>query len=301
MTILHLAYSDTAGVPGRWAAAHREIGLKAELLIETPDEYAYGAPAWLRRWSNGNRSMAIKLRAIRPMIDWADVLMVYDHPLYLVAALRIGKPVLFRALGSHTRKNLDLVRSLIKSPLVMRATAGTGDLALALDIPLAGCGFPEIERCYSDRWGAGHSPSNRELKGTAEIIEMASACGWTPRIIEDSAHADVLEFKRGCSIVIDQFGRPPHPDGIGVSAIEAMAMGLPVVGRATPPVQELYTEVGCPALLVDSEDEFCGALDRLSNHRVRSELGSRGRQWVKTFHDGQARAREDLLALEALV
>jgi len=261
------------------------------VFVEVPDEYGYGGVACVERWSNGDPRDIIE-RA------WdADVLMVYDSPDYLEFALRFEKPVLFRALGSHSRREPERVRELLKSEFVKRATAGTADLALALDIEFAGAPFPKLPRATKTRHIAVHSPSNRALKGTAVITEMAFEAGWPLEIIEGMAHDDVILAKRSSSLVIDQFGDPPHPDGLGVAGIEAMAMGLPVIGRASGPVQKMYRDVSCPAFLVGTPEGFVSQLRVLHDVEVRTLVGEAGRRWVRSFHDAETRAREDLEAL----
>jgi len=299
-SILHLAYSNAAGVPGRWAEAHCSAGLDAWIVLEVADEYAFGTPAIIERWSHRWGELNGAADAIKRQIKSADVVMVYDSPFYLELVLGLGKPVLFRAFGSHSRQEPEQVKALLRSPLVRRATAGTGDLALALGIPLVGCPFPELSPAEPEiPPRAVHSPSNRKLKGTQTIERLAERAGWELEIVEDVTHAQVLARKHGCSLVIDQFGDPPHPDGIGVSAIEAMALGLPAIGRASGEVQRMYRELECPVVLVDSEEEFLSQLHRLHDDEERRELGEEGRAWVRSFHDGATRAREDLAALES--
>jgi hypothetical protein len=293
-TVLHLAYSNAAGVPGRWAAAHRQAGLRADLLLELPDEYGYGTPATVERWSNQDLTDATRQR-----IADADVVMVYDSPYYLEVAIEMGKPVLYCALGTHSRSQPDWVRRLLRSPLVRRATAGTADLALALGIPLAGAPFPKLGKATMTRHIAVHSPSNRALKGTDAIQEFAGEAGWELEIVDGVSHAEVLARKKTCALVIDQFGSLSYSDGFGVAAVEAMAMGLAVISRASGEVQRMYRDIGCPAVLVSTETGLLSQLRRLHDPGARRELGDAGRAWVRSFHDGPTRAREDVVALEA--
>lgn len=298
MSILHVAYSNAAGVPGRYVEAHASFGAKAELLIEVADGYGYGAEAAVVRWSRLSRwPDEPEFGFAMAKMEAADALMVYDSPWHLERALQVGKPVIFRAYGSHSRNAVDWVSELLRSEHVVRATAGTGDLALLLDLPFVGCPYPLLPPATREQLVAVHSPSVPELKGTTTIEHACARTGWELEVVTDTSNREVLQRKRRAALVIDQFGDPPHPDGLGIAGIEAMAMGLPVIGRASPEVREVYRRTGCPALLVTTQDELDEALDQLHDASLRDELGVAGRKWVASFHNPHLRALEDMHAL----
>lgn len=300
MNILHLAYRNTSGVPGRWADAHRAAGADARLLVELEHPFAYGHAETVERWTPGSVSAEDRADRIAGHLDWADVVMAYDHPFYLDTAVASGKPVLFRALGQSAREHRREITGLIAAASVARASAGTADLALLLDVELAGAPYPLPEPAAPDgSLTLCHCPSDRESKGTDRVLRAADAAGWDVVLVEGAANADVLEQKRRCALVVDACGPGTVPDGYGVNAVEAMALGLPVISSASNTVARMLRQAGSPALFARDEHQLALALEGMKDEAVRRELGHLGREFVRSFHSS-ARAAEDVAAVERL-
>ncbi len=72
----------------------------------------------------------------------------------------------------------------------------------------------------------GHAPTNRQAKGSAEIIaavqSLANEFSIQLELIEGVPHAEALRRKAQCDIFIDNLGE----FGYGVNAIEGLALGL---------------------------------------------------------------------------
>lgn len=296
--VLHLAFRDTSGVPGRWAAAHRRAGWDARLLVELPHPYGYDTDAETVRWTPGSQSAAERADRIASWLEWADVVIAYDHPFYLDTAIESGKPVLFRALGSSARDHADEIMLLLASENVARASAGTADLASLLDVELAGAPYELLEPAILWGWlRLCHCPSDRNLKGTDAVLRAADEAGWQVDLIEDATNTEVLARKRSASLVVD--GAPGCvPDGYGVNSVEAMALGLPAISGASQSVRERWMEAGSPVVLVDDEAQFLAELIRLRDREARLILGAAGRRFVSSFHSPERRAAEDLAAVE---
>lgn len=300
LKILHLTYRDSSGVPSRWAAAHDNAGHETLLLSEFMHPYVYSGRQKVQRWTPGTGSAEERAERIAVHLEWADVVMAYDHPFYLDAAIASGKPVLFRALGTSSRENVDEIRDLLASPAVIRATAGTADLSILLDIGLVGAPYP-LPDVPADPAGMilCHAPSDRDLKKTVTVLRAAAKTGWRIDLIEHASNEMVLARKRRAAAIVDS-GPGAVPDGYGVNSIEAMALGLPAVAGASAGVRELMEVLGSPVVLVDSEDDLVAVLERLRNADEREQLGQAGRKFVARFHSGAERAREDLNALSLL-
>lgn len=291
MRILHFAYRDTSGVPGRWAAAHRAAGHETRLLVELPHPYGYVAPHTSVRWSPEGPD------AIAGLLDWAEAIMAYDHPVYLETAIDTGKPVLFRALGSSSRDHHEEIRLLLEAQNVVRATTGTGDLALLLDLDLVGAPYGLLAPAPGRGRVICHAPSDRAWKGTESVLRAAAATGWDVDLVEDATNDEVLQRKRRATLVVDSIGPGSIPDGYGVNGVEAMAMSLPVVTSASGPVAELLRHAGAPVVFAGDEDELKTALEWLTSDTLRADLGHQGRAFVEAFHSGADRAAEDAEAL----
>lgn len=301
MKILHLAYRDTSGVPGRWAASQRQAGHETLLLVEEPHPFSYVEDARVMRWTPGTSSADERAHTIMGFLAWADVVMAYDHPFYLDAAIASGLPVLFRALGQSSREMRDEIVDLLASPSVRRASAGTADLARLLGCEFAGAPYPLPARSAPPNARVVcHAPSDREAKGTEQALAAASAAGWVVVLCEDMSNGAVLRQKALSDVVVDTCGPDCLPDGYGVNGVEAMAMGLPLVASASPETERMLLEIGSPAIIANDEHELRACLDMLQSRNLRRHLGNLGREFVASFHSPSNRAAEDEAALAAL-
>lgn len=249
----------------------------------------------MMRWTPGSQTAEERADRIRVLLDWADVVVAYDHPFYLDAAVASGKPVLFRALGGSARDFASEIRELLRSSSVVRASAGLAELALLLDVELAGAPYPLLEQAAGGSTIC-HAPADRELKRTDVVLRAAAATGWHVDLVEGVGNEEALERKRRAAVVVDS-GPVGVPDGYGVNSIEAMALGLPAVSGASRHVRDVMRAAGSPVVLVSGEDELRDALAALREPALREALGVAGRRFVAGFHDGAARAAEDLAAL----
>lgn len=297
MRILHLAYRDTSGVPGRWAAAHRAAGHDAALFVELPHPYAYQAADHVERWTPGTRSAKERAAVVADHLGWADAVMAYDHPFYLDAALESGKPVMFRGLGQSVRDYSPELKRLLRHPNVVRATVGMPDLSALLGVAVVGAPYPLLEPAEPAGLVLCHAPSDRESKGTAEILRAAQGTGWTVDLVERESNDVVLAHKRRAALVVDSLGAL----GYGVNAIEGMALGLPVLAGAVRDVRDHWTAAGSPVVFVRDESHLRQWLLALADDEPRrAMLGGKGRAFVADFHSAHDRAREDMAAIEAL-
>src|SRR6202140_2795840 len=83
-----------------------------------------------------------------------------------------------------------------------------------------------------------HAPSNRSKKGTEDVI---AACALLPvelDLVEGVPHDEARERYARADVVVDQLYAGWH----GVFALEAMALGKPVVSHLKPDVVERSAE-----------------------------------------------------------
>jgi glycosyltransferase involved in cell wall biosynthesis len=129
-----------------------------------------------------------------------------------------------------------------------------------------------------------HAPSNRTKKGTAHVIEACAQLGVELDIVEGLPHEQARERYARADIVVDQLNAGWH----GVFALEAMALGKPVVAHLKPDVVERSAEafgVRIP-IVPATADTLAGALRPLvEDTPLRRELGTAGRAYVERVHD----------------
>src|SRR5262249_24546089 len=79
-----------------------------------------------------------------------------------------------------------------------------------------------------------HAPSNRAKKGTQHVIDACTRLPVELELVEGLPHDEARERDARADIVVDQLSAGWH----GVFALEAMALGKPVVAHLKPDVVE---------------------------------------------------------------
>jgi glycosyltransferase involved in cell wall biosynthesis len=129
-----------------------------------------------------------------------------------------------------------------------------------------------------------HAPSDRTRKGTEHVI---AACAQLPvdlDIVEGLHHDEARERYRRADIVVDQLNAGWH----GIFALEAMALGKPVVTHVRPElVDRAERAYGTPVPLVPATKEtLVEALRPLVESPARRrEVGAASRAYVERVHD----------------
>jgi glycosyltransferase involved in cell wall biosynthesis len=140
-----------------------------------------------------------------------------------------------------------------------------------------------------------HAPSNRTKKGTAHVI---AACAQLPvelEIVEGLAHGEARERYARADIVVDQLNAGWH----GVFALEAMALGKPVVSHLKPDVVERSAEafgLEVPIVPATAETLVEALRPLVEDASLRRDLGARSRAYVEQVHDID-RVADRLLAI----
>jgi glycosyltransferase involved in cell wall biosynthesis len=101
---------------------------------------------------------------------------------------------------------------------------------------------------------------------------------------------------------LDVLVQPSRADNLPLAILEAMALGLPVIGTRVGGIPELVVD-GETGLLVEPErpEELAAALDSLAADPVRrAELGRRGRERVVEHFSADAIARRTVALYEEL-
>ena len=132
-----------------------------------------------------------------------------------------------------------------------------------------------------------HAPSHRGIKGTEFIIEtinklISQGFSINFRCIENVSHDQLLEHYAWCDLFIDQI----MGGWYGTAAIEAMAVGRPVVCS----IRESYFAhidygLEIPILHADPDSIFLVLKKIVSDAHELQELGLKSRKFVEKFHD----------------
>lgn len=131
----------------------------------------------------------------------------------------------------------------------------------------------------------GHSPTNRAAKGSEEVIRSVRRLAQKHPVdlvlIEGLHHRRALEMKATCHIGVDQLGEL----GYGISALEWLAMGVPVVSSIAGRMKSAGIEH--PLVEVSQEDIEHKLEALVVDRELRLRLGNRGREWLKEYHHPQ--------------
>ena len=155
----------------------------------------------------------------------------------------------------------------------------------------------EYSPCYPDPAAARplivHSASSTIRKGTdavlAAVERLRETCpgGFEFKLIHGATHEQSLELVRRCDLFIDQFAAGAH----GLAAVEAMALGKPVVGYIMPGLREqLPADLPIVDATRENLAEVIGGL--LADGARRTRLGRQGRAFVERHHDAVAIAQK---------
>lgn len=129
-----------------------------------------------------------------------------------------------------------------------------------------------------------HAPSARGTKGTEFVLAGLEALRkqgveFEVDLIEGVSNREVLERYARADVVVEKLVN----QGFGVSALEAMAVGRPVISRVVPLVYEEHPTL--PIVSADPET-FVDVLGKLLGDRAEmARRGAAGRPYVRENHD----------------
>jgi glycosyltransferase involved in cell wall biosynthesis len=129
-----------------------------------------------------------------------------------------------------------------------------------------------------------HSPSAPNAKGTpavlAAIDSLHDRFDFDFRLIQGIPRRQVLEMVRDADIFLDQFVL----GGYGMAALEAMALGKPVLCYVKPSLIAQYPS-DLPIVNATQESLTDLLAGLLADGARRPEIGLRSRAYVEKYHD----------------
>jgi glycosyltransferase involved in cell wall biosynthesis len=142
-----------------------------------------------------------------------------------------------------------------------------------------------------------HAPSSRRRKGTEHVLEAIAGLDADLELVEELRHDEAFERYRAADIVVDQL----NAGWYGIFAIEAMALGKPVVTFLhDEAVRRTEEALGVRVPLVSATKETLRERLRVlvDSPAERRRIGAASRAYVEQVHDLE-RATDRLLALYA--
>ncbi len=142
-----------------------------------------------------------------------------------------------------------------------------------------------------------HAPSSRRRKGTEHVLAAVEGLDADLELVEGLHHDEAFERYRAADVVVDQL----NAGWYGVFAIEAMALGKPVVtflhDEAVRRTEEAF---GTRVPLVPTTKETLREALRplVVDPALRRRVGAESRAYVERVHDLE-RVADRLLALYA--
>jgi glycosyltransferase involved in cell wall biosynthesis len=285
---------NTAGIPWANAQALRGRGVDARLVVFNRYRLHPEADVDLQRGNGLLQQQLTQWRAFARLAPQTDVFHFYFGLTLLpksvqFAALRaLGKKSVMHFLGSDIRgkpsEALDWSRRagarVIGSYDAIRWVPDAVVIPPGIDVHAIEPAPPSDR----ERPVVLHAPSSRTRKGTEHVIAACEALDCELEIVEGLHHDEAFERYRRADVIVDQL----NAGWYGVFAIEAMALGKPVVtflheeavrrteeafGMDVPIVaatKETLRDVMRP--LVESPDE-------------RRRVGAASRAYVEEVHD----------------
>jgi glycosyltransferase involved in cell wall biosynthesis len=283
-----------AGIPWQNVLALRRKDVEARLVVFNRELRHPEADWSLERRGGFARQQLTQWRALARLLPRTDVFHFYFGLTLVPKSLQFrilratGKKSVFHYLGSDIRgktpEQLAYGRradaQIVGSFDALRWVPEAEMIPPGLDLRP----FTPVPPSDRERPLVVHAPSDRTKKGTEYVI---AACEQLPvelDIVEGLPHEQAQERYARADIVVDQLNAGWH----GVFALEAMALGKPVVVHLTPEVVEqaeraYRTKV---PLVPATKESLVDALRPLvESPELRREVGAASRAYVEKVHD----------------
>jgi glycosyltransferase involved in cell wall biosynthesis len=296
---------NIAGIPWENVQALRRKGVDARLVVFERGKLHPEADWSLDRHGGLARRLAMQLAAFARLAPRTDVFHFYfgltliPKSLQFPALRALRKKSVFHYLGSDIRgrpraelaygKRADA--EIVGSYDAIRWVPEAHVVPPGLDLRP----FTPVPPSDSPRPLVVHAPSSRERKGTQFVIDACAQLPVELDIVEGVPHDVARERYARADIVVDQL----HAGWHGVFALEAMALGKPVVSYLKPDVVERSAEgFGARIPIVPARKEtLVDALRPLVDQpALRREIGAQSRAYVEQVHD-VGRVADRLLAI----
>ena len=285
---------NVAGIPWENVQALRRKGVEARLVVFERGRLHPEADWSLDRRGRLARRLATQFAAFARLAPRTDVFHFYfgltlvpkSVQFPLLRALR--KKSVFHYLGSD-------IRGKSRSELAFGKRADAeivGSFAALQWVPEARVippgldlrPFTPVPPSDAPRPLVVHAPSNRRRKGTRWVIQACEQLDVDLDVVEGVPHDAARERYARADIVVDQLNAGWH----GVFALEAMALGKPVVTHLKPELVD-HAEAGygvrLPVVAATKETLVDALRPLVDSPSLRREIGGASRAYVEQVHD----------------
>ena len=285
---------NIAGIPWENVQALRRKGVAARLVVFERGKLHHEADWSLERHGPLPQRLAQQVAAFARLAPRTDVFHFYfgltlipkSVQFPLLHALR--KKSVFHYLGSDirgkTREQLAYGKradaEIVRSYDAIRWVPEAHVVPPGLDLRP----FTPVPPSDATRPLVVHAPSNREKKGTAQVIAACEQLDVELDIVEGVPHEEARARYARADIVVDQLNAGWH----GVFALESMALGKPVVAHLKEDVVEKSERgfgVRVPIVRATRETLVDALRPLVAEPALRREVGAKSRAYVEQVHD----------------
>ena len=285
---------NVAGIPWENVQALRRKGVDARLVVFERGQLHPEADWSLDRSGGLVRRLATQVAAFARLAPRTDVFHFYFGLTLLPKTIQfpllelLRRRSVFHYLGSDIRgktpeqlafgKRADA--EIVGSYDAVRWVPEAHVIPPGLDLRP----FTPVPPTDSPRPLVVHAPSDREKKGTGFVIDACAVLPVELDIVEGVPHDVARGRYAHADIVVDQLNAGWH----GVFALEAMALGKPVVSHLKPDVVERSAAgygVRVPIVPATPETLVDALRPLVEQPALRRELGAAGRAYVEEVHD----------------
>ena len=298
---------NTAGIPWTNVQALRARGVDARLVVFNRYKLHPEADVDLRRSGGLLRRQLTQARAFARLAPRTDVFHFYFGLTLLPKSIQfpllrsLGKKSVLHFLGSDIRgrppEQLAWARRagarVVGSYDAIRWVPDAQVIPPGIDLS----GIEAAPPTGRDRPLVVHAPSSRARKGTDHVVAACAELDVDLEIVEGLDHREAFERYRRADVIVDQL----NAGWYGVFAIEAMALGKPVVTflhDEAVRLTEAAFGVEVPIVRATKETLVAALRPLASSPEARRRVGAASREYVERVHDVE-RVADRLLALYA--
>ena len=285
---------NVAGIPWENVQALRRKGVDARLVVFERGRLHHEADWSLERRGGLPRRLATQFAALARLLPKTDIFHFYFGLTLVPKSFQFpilratGKKSVFHFLGSDIRGKTPAELAYGK-----RADAQiVGSYDAIRWVPEALVVPPGLDlRAFTPRPPSDaarplvvHAPSNRAKKGTQGVIEACAQLPVDLDLVEGVPHDEARERYARADIVVDQLAAGWH----GVFALEAMALGKPVLSYLKPDVVERSAEafgIRVPIVQATAATLVEALRPLIESPSLRREIGAASRAYVEQVHD----------------